>query len=209
MPTVGLNTPFRKTCPTVFVAKNISHAERKRIRIFGYPIPYGMERDLLEIPYISEADIRHSLLKGELHQKLLAREITITQSNIDLVQFDPCQKAFLQSAGISIGLEGGGGGGVGSANYLFRQNVELLGPKNDANTVFSVIPGDYFINGIYDDNDFRIIVDHNGRRLIENIDYFVIESGGTGTGFDRIQIISFVPNAKSKIIADYTVRRPA
>lgn len=203
---VGFNTVFPRRCDVVFKIRNIA-PDNKRIRVFNYPIANGFERDLMLIPYVSETDIKHSLLKGELLQKGLAGEYVVVESNIDLIQFNDCQRDFLESLGVKIGLTAGTDGydGYSTVDYLFRQNVELVGPKNNANRIFSVFPGDKFINGIFDDNDFRIIIMHNGRRLIENIDYIVLESGGPGTGFDQIRIISFVPNPKSQLFADYVV----
>jgi hypothetical protein len=87
---------------TVFIIKNINTSEN-RIKVFNYPIGYNKERDLMKIPYISEADIRNSLLKGELYTKISQNQITVVASNIDLTQFDDVQKEFLQSAGILIG----------------------------------------------------------------------------------------------------------
>ena len=74
MPAVGFETWYQKQCPTVFRVKNIAK-DGKRIRIFKYPIKNGTARDLMEIPYVSEADIRHSLLKGELFMKIICKEL--------------------------------------------------------------------------------------------------------------------------------------
>jgi hypothetical protein len=101
---VGLNTVFTKNVNTKFVVQNTAPGN-KRIRIFQYPINNGETRDLLAIPYISEADIRHSLLKGELLIKITTGEAKVVESNIDLIQFESQQLAFLQHAGITIGLE--------------------------------------------------------------------------------------------------------
>jgi hypothetical protein len=209
MTKVGFNTWFEKQCPTVFIVKNITRDKGgvgKTVRIFGVPIRADGNYDLISIPEVSEADIRHSLLKGTLMMKIITDEVRVIESNINLVQFDECQKEFLQNAGITEGLEPGSGGA--DVRYLFRDNVSLIGPKNDANKVFIVPPPDKFINGNFDDNEFRIVIDHNGRRLVQNIDYIISESGGTGTGFDTVEFISLVPNKHSKIIADYVVENP-
>lgn len=103
MTNVGQYTPG-KNSSTRFIIRNIA-AGNKRIRVFGYPIGNGLERDLLAIPGISEADIRHSLVKGQLRAKLLASEIIVVDSNIDLLQFDDVHKLFLQQSGITLGLE--------------------------------------------------------------------------------------------------------
>lgn len=109
MTNVGQYTPG-KNPSTKFIVRNTAPGN-KRVRIFQYPIGNGLERDLLAIPGISEADIRHSLLKGQLLEKLNAGEITIVDSDIDLLQFNDDQKAFLASHGVTKGLEVEGAGG--------------------------------------------------------------------------------------------------
>ncbi len=204
MPNVGFETFFPKRVDTVFIVQNITQntPQEKTIHIFGYPIPAGKERDLLAIPVVSEADIRHSLLKGELRVKGENGEICVTRSNIDLLQFDPEQKAFLESICISNGLEVT----TGILNFSFKQNVPLIGVKNDSNRIFTVPSPDKFINGSFGLNEFRILVRHNGRGLLPGIDYTMSESGGFGTGLDTINIITFKPIADSTLVADYVVK---
>lgn len=199
MPAVGFETWFPKQCPTVFVVKNIA-PEGKRIKIFTFPIANGKERDLMTIDFVSEADIRHSLLKGELMTKLRAKEAIVTQSNINLLQFDECQKAFLQSIGIMDGLEIAGVPAI--LPFAFKQGVALLGVKDNSNRIFTT--PDKFLNGSFGNNDFRILLKHNGRDLVEGIDYFVAESGGPGTGYDTIALC-FSPKPRSVLVADYVV----
>lgn len=209
MPAVGFETWYQKECPTVFRVKNIAEGG-KRIRIFKYPIKNGMVRDLMEIPYVSEADIRHSLLKGELYIKIVSKEIIVTESNIDLLQFDPCHRQFLINAGITTGLDAAFDGyATADVPYLWRNGIELIGPKNNSNRTFTVPGGDKFLEGMYEGNQFHIIIEHNGRRLIQNTDFVISESGGIGTGYDTITMISFVPSQKSKLIADYVVENPS
>src|SRR5574338_1584724 len=50
---------------------------KKVIFIFHYPINPGETRDLLAIPGVQEADIRASLLKGELRHKFLCGDIEL------------------------------------------------------------------------------------------------------------------------------------
>ncbi len=203
MGNVGHNTWFPKQCPTVFVVKNIA-ANKKRVRIFQQPILFGETRDLMETDWVSEADIRHSLLKGSLNVKLRAQEIIVVDSNIDLLQFDPCHKEFLESVGITEGLEVTTG--TATIPFLFKQGIELIGTKDGSNRVFTT-PDD-FINGIFGSNEFRILLRHNGRVLVLGIDYTVSESGGAGTGFDTITFTSFKPKAKSELFADYVTEAP-
>ncbi len=192
-------TFYPKDCDTKFVVKNIAPFG-KRIRIFNYPIVNGGERDLMTIPEISEATIRHSLLKGELVNKLRAQEIIVIDSNIDLLQFDPCHKRFLESVGVKDGLEVEGTGGITEIPFLFKQSVELIGPKNNINRTFTT--PDKFINGSFGNNEFRILLRHNGRVLIPH-EFSLSESGGAGTGFDTITIVTFTPKPTSELYADY------
>lgn len=141
--TVGFNTIFPKNSSTRFVVLNIA-PNRKRIKIFGYPINNGQTRDLLTIPFVSEADIRHSLLKGELLKKIQCNEIRIVDSDIDLLQFNDEQKTFLQNVGLNKGLqvdsgsldlrqlillaEGVGGPMEGFTSGAYRETLPLADP---------------------------------------------------------------------------------
>ncbi len=113
-----------------FVVTNVMVHEPKCIRIFDYPISPGYSRDLLRIPYICEADIRASLLKGTLRNKIFAGEIKIICSDIDLLQFNNDQKTFLMQAGITNGLEvsgGGGGSGITAEEHqTLRQLIHFI-----------------------------------------------------------------------------------
>jgi hypothetical protein len=109
--TVGFNTVFAKKNLIYFIVKNIS-PQKKSVNIFGLQIRYGDSADLLAIPEVSEADIRHSLIKGELYIKLNNFDIEVTDSNIDLVQFSDSQRTFLKEHGVSNGTD------VGEASTL-------------------------------------------------------------------------------------------
>jgi hypothetical protein len=191
-----------------FIVRNVTPDRQKTIRIFHHPILYGGDRDLLQIRGVAEADIRASLLKGELRHKILAKDIIVICSDIDLLQFNAAHKAFLQSAGIVDGLEvssSSGGSGV-DLPFLFRQNIELLGARNGINRVYVVPFLDKFIDGYFSGHLLEIQVFHNGRQLYKNIDYKISESGGYGTGYDTIQMISFTPNTHSILYANYMIK---
>lgn len=193
--------PF-STNPECFIVQNISPTP-KTIFIFNYPINYWCTRDLLRIPGVAESDIRSSLLKGELNHKIRAQEITILCSDIDLLQFNDANKAFLTAAGITKGLEVPGGGNV---QYLLKQAMPLMGAVNGTNRVFTVPPPDKFLEGDYLGNQFHILVSHNGHTLQVNSDYVISESGGIGTGYDTITFISFTPlPGRSQIRASYVI----
>ncbi len=188
-------------CPTVFIVRNIAPS-KKDLSVFTYPIRYGQTRDLMLIPFLSEADIRNSLLKGELLIKFKAKELVVTSSNIDLLQFDDCQRDFLESIGITIGIS------IlpGDLPYAFKDNITLIGPLDNVNRTFTT--PHVFINGFLGDNEFKIQVDHNGRHLIEEIDYTISESGGPGTGFDTVTLITLTPTPTSKLTCNYTILIP-
>ncbi len=207
--------------PNCFVVQNITSKPKKTIHIFHYPIHHGRTRDLLRIPGVAEDDIRASLLKGEIKHKILTRDIIVLCSDIDLLQFNDTQKAFLQSAGIVKGLSvdfpeltqevvdainAGGGGGVG-VTYLFRQRQTLIGPVDGTNRVFITPNSDKFIDGIFNNNEFHIYVSHNGHGMKYGMDYLISESGGVGTGYDTITFISFTPQHNRSIIeATYVIK---
>ena len=209
MPGVHRTTEFEKNSSTSFVVKNIA-PRGKRIQIFRYPIANQQTRDLLAIPYVSEADIRHSLLKGELMIKIKNKEIEVVQSDIDLLQFNNEQKQFLKSAGVVKGLEIGieqldpsiALGGAG--NVIVRENVMLLGARDGVNRIF--MTPEKFITGLYLGSIYSIRIRHNGRGMDPDLDYDISESGGAGTGYDTIFFKSFTPSLFNSILADYTVK---
>lgn len=90
-------TFFPKLTSINFTVQNLS--PNRKIHIFNYPIMPGATRDLLAIPEISEADIRHSLIKGELANFIRMGVISIVSTSIDLYQYDIQQEEFLNNAG--------------------------------------------------------------------------------------------------------------
>lgn len=102
--TVGLNNWIQRSDINKFIVKNIA-PKGKCIRIFQYPIDNGSTFDLMTIPFIAEADIRLSLLKGELYLRLKNKEIEIVESDVDLLQFNDGQKEFLKQSGITKGID--------------------------------------------------------------------------------------------------------
>lgn len=205
-----------------FIVRNVSKERNKTISIFNYPIKKGETRDLLRIPEIGEEEIRVSLLKGTLRNKLIAEEIEIVESDINLIQFNEEQKAFLRAGGVRKGLEIGPEQltedvadiiGDGSASTLTnrREQVTLIGAVNDSNTIYK-IPFDARsgTNTFLVDQDHMIQVYLNGVRQYYLDDYIIAESGGIGTGYDTI-ITSFAPEtepAPSDILtADYWIPR--
>jgi hypothetical protein len=187
-----------------FTVMNICADRKKIIKVFNYPIMWGKSRNLLLIPGVSVHDIRASLLKGELRHKLLAKDITITCSDIDLLSFNEEEKEFLYSNGVVKGVEVFAT--IGVLPFLFKQNVHLIGAIDSNNRIFST--PDKFLNGSFHLNTFKIEIHHNGRQLIESVDYLVSESGGVGTGYDTIILISFAPRINSQLYANYMIKNP-
>lgn len=186
-----------------FIVRNVTPDRQKCIQIFKYPILFNTTRDILQIPGVSESDIRASLLKGELRHKILAKDIVVECSDIDLLQFNDDQKQFLEDAGIVKGLEVTAV--VTTLPYLWREEVALIGMKNNVNRTFYT--AEKFLNGIFTTGDrFHIHIKHNGKDLYEGIDYSIGESSGPGTGYDTINLISLTPVSHSLLFATYAVK---
>lgn len=203
--------PGRNECGQ-FIVRNIS-PQKKTINIFNYPINLGCTRDLLQIPGVSEGDIKSALMKGQIRNKFLVGDIELVFSNIDLLQFNDCGIQYLEGYGFTTGVLVGydqldgyvqsllnASGGVA---YLWREKVPLIGMRNGANRTFYT--PDKFINGSYFGNVFVITIEHNGKQLYENVDFTIAESGGPGTGYDTINIISLTPNTHSLLYATYAI----
>lgn len=192
--------PYLKRNGQFIVANNSPQV--KTIKIFNYPILYGQTRDLLQIPGVAEQDIRASLLKGELRNKILAQDITVTFSDIDLLQFNEDQKAFLRAAGITDGLQV-----TSSQSAVLRtEDIKLVGAVNDVNTVFTIPSGTFLQNSTY-----KIIVYKNGVKQVFLDDYFIAESGGPGTGYDTVIFVvppATTPTPVDIVTADYYVNNP-
>lgn len=81
----------------------------------------------------------------------------------------------------------------------FRTGLDLVGPKNGSNLVFTVPPGDKFTHNL---PFLSIQVYFNGQRLKLIDDYVINESGGPGSGYDTI-ILEVAPRVADKLAADY------
>lgn len=187
--TVGFNTIFPKLS-TSFIVKNIAK-NGKTVRVFAYPILNGQTRDLLAIPYVSEADIRHSLLKGELQVKLESEELFIDFSDIDLLQFNDIQKAFLMVHGITTGVVPATGDSI-----IFKQDVNIIGTQDSFNVVFTV-PEKFLYTTLH-----KLTFYINGVRQAISTNFMIAESGGVGTGYDTI-ICNEAPDPQDILLVDY------
>ena len=143
--------PGRNECGQ-FIVRNIS-PQKKTINIFNYPINLGATRDLLQIPGVSEGDIKSALMKGQIRHKLRVGDIQLVFSNIDLLQFNDCGIQYLHGYGFTTGvlvgfeqldgytqnliLNGGGGGITPTQHETLRQLIHFV---NEG-------PGDGFASG--------------------------------------------------------------
>jgi hypothetical protein len=202
---MGFNTFAEwSTNPLCFIVLNITSNPEKTLSIFTYPVPHFCTRDLLRIPGVAESDIRSSLLKGQLRNLIIRQQITVICSDIDLLQFSDVNKAFLESAGITKGLEVSGGGA--SIPYSFRQNQSLDGIVDGTNRTFTLPNSDKAVIGEYYGNIFDFFLTHNGKKMEPHHDYILSESGGPGSGFDTITCISnpILPG-RSVLRANYVI----
>lgn len=203
MVNVGDNTFFPKTASTRFIVRNITNRRGgkdkwKVVKIFGYPINPGDTRDLLTIPSVSEADIRHSLLKGELMLKFKYEELEGVDSNANLLQYDRTgpnnQRDFLIQHGITYGIDGIGGG---AAEIVpFYQDIPVSGIQDGVNTVFSV--PDIFLYT----TENKLTFYRNGVRQVIGENYLIAESSGIGTGWNLIIMLE-APSVKDVLLVDY------
>jgi hypothetical protein len=189
---------YARVTSTKFVVQNIV-PYNKTVKIFSYPVYNGCTRDLLSIPGVSEADIRYSLLKGDLALKLQYKELTVVESNIDLLQFNDDQRTFLETNGVTEGLQIS----ISNLDTIKLEDIQLVGPVDSVNNIF-YIPSGFFI---YNDN-YKILVYRNGVRQAFLDDYMIAESGGPGTGFNTVIFTNpplSTPTPPDIITADYYI----
>jgi hypothetical protein len=186
--------------PNSFEVMNIT-SPPKTIFIFNYPINFGSTRNLMAIPGVATDDIRSSLLKGTINNKLRAGEITIINSDIDLLEFNSTQLAFEQNAGITVGLQ------VTSFNRGIRKltDVDLVGAVDDVNRVFT-IPQGTFIHTTFIQNPPPYVITVYISGVVKTLfdDYFIAASYG-GDKYDTV-IFNAPPPLESIITADYYIR---
>lgn len=63
-----------------FVVQNITAPPGRSIKVFNTPIPPGQTLDLMQIPGIGEEDIRSSLMKGDLRNKIVNKQLKVIES---------------------------------------------------------------------------------------------------------------------------------
>jgi len=85
---------------------------------------------------------------------------------------------------------------------LRRIGIGLIGAINGVNLIFAT--PEIFVRVAGADT---IAVYYNGQRLVETDDYALSESGGIGTGYDRVTML-IAPKPGDKMTSDYTKKLP-
>ena len=147
-----------------FVVKNIT-SPPKTICVFNTNIKFGQSKNLLDIPGIGEEDVRISLLKGQVLNKILSGDIQIVKSDVNALSFNQNQSNFLANSNLTTGIK------INNTilPYIERRDLTMLGAIDGYNTRF-VCPSYYYftINSSY-----VLIVYWNGIRQIMNVDFFI------------------------------------
>lgn len=71
-----------------FVLKNVTAPPGRIIKVFNVQVYPGFTIDVMKIPGIAEEDIRASLLKGDLRNKITNGQLKIISSTIGLPEYD-------------------------------------------------------------------------------------------------------------------------
>ena len=87
----------------------------------------------------------------------------------------------------------------------FRVGQNLVGPRDGSNLTFTTPGLEKFSHNL---PFLDISVVFNGSRLALLDDYLVMESGGSGTGFDTVILLVPPPLPNDHILADYVVQAP-
>lgn len=82
-----------------------------------------------------------------------------------------------------------------------RTGQNLVGPKDGSNVTFQVPANERYSHNL---PFLTIDVFLNGMRLALLDDFYVVESGGSGTGYDTVVLIE-APFADDHLLADYVI----
>ena len=88
---------------------------------------------------------------------------------------------------------------IAASRYRVSQN--LVGPRDGVNCTFSTPGYEKYVHNL---PFLTIQVYYNGQRLLLLDDFFVSESGGSGTGYDTI-LMEVAPKPGDKVFADYII----
>lgn len=122
---------------TSFIIKNTAPGPKK-LTVMGQPIQPGQSIDLMKVPGIGEAEIRASLVKGELQKRLASGYLTVVFSDIDLTQYNSSQQVFLKDHGVNQGINQVAfgdppGNGSWSQTQWYIDPANVTGNASDAN----------------------------------------------------------------------------
>ena len=83
---------------------------------------------------------------------------------------------------------------------LVREQVALIGVQDGSNRVFTLPGGE---KAVHQPGAGPVVKIYFDTRRVQSVEMSVEESGGVGTGFDRIRFLHFAPKTNSSIFADY------
>lgn len=123
-------TAFGTSSTVTFVLKNNSSIGRS-IKVFNTKVNPGGQIDVMDIPGVTEEDIRTAVLKGSLKSLLAGGSLVVLASTVNFNTSDPLQNGFLSS----IGINPNGASGSALTNNPLTQTAWYVDPTNgsDAN----------------------------------------------------------------------------
>jgi len=86
---------------STFIVKNIN--ARKTIKVMGVNIPPGLTYNLMDLPGVTEDDVKVSLTKGVLKRKINSGDLQVITSDLDLETSNATQNSFLVSSSVVAG----------------------------------------------------------------------------------------------------------
>jgi len=98
---------------------------------------------------------------------------------------------------------------AGVTGDISKIGIVLIGAKNGTNRIYHT-PDKFFHDPLVTGSTIEVFA--NSRRLIQtNLqnpavgDYWVSESGGVGTGFDTINLLTFTPIVRTTLVCNYLI----
>ncbi len=115
---------FNPSTDVSFIIRNNSSIGRS-IKVFNTRIPPGGTLDLMDIPGVTEEDIRVELTKGSLKTLFAGGSLVVVSSTVNFGSSDGPHGAFLSSIGINVGT---------SSSTALTQATWFIDPINGVNT---------------------------------------------------------------------------
>jgi hypothetical protein len=116
---------FNPSATITFVVKNNSSINRS-IKVFNTKINPGGQLDVMDVPGVTEEDIRVAVLKGPLKNLLSGGALQVLASTVNFNTSDPLQSGFLKS----IGINPSGASGSALTNNPLTQTSWYVDPTN-------------------------------------------------------------------------------